>query len=262
MNTLHAAIAFSRAGAWRSVWLRNALVWRKHLFPFLVAHFGEACLYLAFFGYGLERLIGQVDGTNYVSFYAAGWTCATVMYTASFESLYQARARMRADGTWKTMLNTPLTVTDVVAGEVAWAATKGLTAGIILMLVAASMQIISLQASILALPVLFLSGLIFAAFALVITALSPSQDFFLYYFTVVVTPILFMAGVFFPIEILPSAVQPAAWSLPLTHTVAITRPMMITGEVSSFWPHIAVLFAYLAVGWIAATACLKRRMLQ
>jgi hypothetical protein len=49
-----------------------------------------------------------------------------------------------------------------------------------------------------AIPVIFLTGLCFAALGLIMTALAPSYDFFMYYFTLVITPMTLLSGVFFP----------------------------------------------------------------
>ena len=76
------------------------------------------------------------------------------------------------------------------------------------------------------LPLVFLTGLAFAGLGLIMTSLSPSYDFFMYYFTLAVTPMMLASGVFFPIEQLPSWLRAAALALPLTHAVALGRPLM------------------------------------
>jgi hypothetical protein len=51
------------------------------------------------------------------------------------------------------------------------------------------------------------------------TALAPSYDFFMYYFTLVITPMVLLCGVFFPIAQLPPLFQYVAAVLPLTHAI-------------------------------------------
>jgi lipooligosaccharide transport system permease protein len=58
------------------------------------------------------------------------------------------------------------------------------------------------------------------------TALSPSYDFFMYYFTLGVTPMMLLCGVFFPLEQLPLFAQQLAQCLPLTHAVSLVRPLV------------------------------------
>ena len=69
-----------------------------------------------------------------------------------------------------------------------------------------------------------LVGTCFAAMALVVTAMSKNYEFFLYYVTLVVTPMMLFCGVFFPLDGLPRPLQWAAVFLPLTHAVEIIRP--------------------------------------
>ena len=79
----------------------------------------------------------------------------------------------------------------------------------------------------LALPVLFLVGLTFAAIALVFNALAKGYDFFTYYFTLVLTPMTFLSGVYFPIEQMPAWLQHVAAVLPLSAAVELVRPLVI-----------------------------------
>jgi lipooligosaccharide transport system permease protein len=94
------------------------------------------------------------------------------------------------------------------------------------------------------------------------TSLSPSYDFFMYYFTLAITPMMLACGVFFPLEQLPGWLQTAAHALPLTHAVALARPLM-TGAIpeGAAW-HVLVLAAYAAVGLYFALLLARRRLLK
>jgi lipooligosaccharide transport system permease protein len=107
-----------------------------------------------------------------------------------------------------------------------------------------------------------LIGLVFGALALVTTALARSYDFFTYYFTLVITPMNLLCGVFFPVEKLPPAFQVVAGLLPLTHAVAIARPLLLGDIPGSVALHVLVLLAYAAAGFYAATVLFRRRLLK
>ncbi len=105
----------------------------------------------------------------------------------------------------------------------------------------------------------FLVGLTFAAVGLTMTALAQRWDFFNYYMTLVLTPMMMISGVFFPLEQLPAPVQAVANALPLAHGVKLARPL-----VAGDWPpdallHLAVLLGYAAVASWAAVAIARRR---
>ena len=111
-------------------------------------------------------------------------------------------------------------------------------------------------------PIAMLVGTCFAAMALVVTAISKNYEFFLYYVTLVVTPMMLFCGVFFPLQGLPAPLRSAAALLPLTHAVRLIRPLMTGG-----WPAHALLDVLVLVGyglgsyWIA-TALIRRRLLS
>lgn len=242
------------------VWRRNLRVWRKLALPSILGNFGEPVLYLFVFGYGFGRLVGEVERMPYMEFLASGIVCSSVMFAASFEALYSAFTRMHEQKTWDVMLNAPLNVDDIVLGEIAWAATKGALSGTAILLVAAASGLVSGPAALWVLPLTLVVGFCFGGLAMIVTAVSPSYDFFLYYFTLAMTPMLLLSGVFFPLRELPGIVADAAFLLPLAHAVTLVRPLM-----SGHWPdglllHLAVLLAYSAAALLVSTRLLRRRL--
>lgn len=242
------------------VWQRNFLVWRKLMLPSLLGNFGEPLLYLLLLGYGFGQLVGEVNGVPYMVFLASGILCSSAMMGSSFEGLYSAFTRMSAQRTWDAMLNTPLGIDDIVLGEVVWAASKACINAVAIMAVAAAMGLIGGAGLLLALPVLILAGLCFASMALVVTAVSPSYDFFLYYITLALTPMLLVSGVFFPLDALPTPVALLAYLLPLAHVVELVRPLVTGGTPSHVLLHLAVLVGYGSVAFVIATRLLRRRL--
>jgi lipooligosaccharide transport system permease protein len=245
---------------WIPVWRRHVLVWRKLSLPSLVGNFGDPLLYLLALGYGLGRFVGSMDGMPYITFLASGIVCSSAMNTATFESLYSAFTRMTTQQTWAGMLAAPLDVDDVVMGEMMWAGSKSVISAGAILVVAVGLGVAHGVQMLLVLPVALLIGICFAAMALVVTALSKSYEFFLYYVTLVVTPMMLFCGVFFPLQGLPPSLQCVAAFLPLTHGVEIIRPLM-TGR----WPHaaalhVAVLLAYTVASYWAATELARRRL--
>ncbi|MCG5528995.1 MULTISPECIES: ABC transporter permease [Halorhodospira] len=246
------------------VWRRNFRVWRRLIWPSLLGHFGEPVLYLLAFGYGLGALIGDLDsGMPYIVFIASGIVCSSAMFTSSFEALYSAYTRMETQQTWAAMLGAPLSVDDIVLGEAVWAASKSLLSAGAIGIVAVALGILSLPGMLLALPVVFLAALAFASMALIITALSPSYDFFLYYFTLVLTPMLLLSGVFFPIEQLPALVAGLAYLLPLAHMVEVVRPLAVgEGLAPGALLHLLVPLGYIAAAFTVASYLFRRRLIR
>ncbi len=242
--------------------MRNLRVWRRYAVPSLIGNFGEPLLYLLGLGYGLGRFVSGMADMPYLAYLASGVLCATAMNTASYEGLYAAYTRMTRQDTYGAMLATPLQVADVVAGEVAWCATKALISGVTLFVVAGALGAIPLAGlPLAALPVVLLMGLTFGAMAVLVTTLAPSYDFFLYYFTAFITPMFLFSGVFYPVDTLPGWLQAAVVALPLFHGVELVRPLF-SGELPDpLAVHLAVPAIYLIGAFQLATVCLRRRLL-
>jgi lipooligosaccharide transport system permease protein len=246
-----------------AVWQRNYLVWKKLAGASMLGNFGDPFLYLLGLGYGLGFYIGDMNGIPYMAFLASGILCSSAMNTATFESLYSAFTRMNQQGTWESMLATPVRIQEIIAGEQMWAATKSLISGTAIFIVAGLLGgIQQWDTALLALPIIFLTGLAFAGPALAICAISPSYDFFLYYFTLAVTPMFLFCGVFYPIDTLPAFVQIIAQILPLTHAVALIRPLLTEMPLTMPLLHIAVLAVYAVAGFTLATRLAARRLLR
>ena len=248
---------------WYPVWSRNMRVWRKLIGPALLGNIGEPLLYLLALGYGLGSFLGQkIEGLEYVVFLASGMVCASAMNTASFEGMYSAYTRMAVQDTWLGMLTAPLTIRDIIVAEVIWAGTKSAISVTAILLVASFMGLVEDVRSILVVPLGWLVGACFASMALVVTSVARNYDFFLYYFTLLITPMLLLSGVFFPIGGMPDIVQNIAKVLPLYHALALMRPLMI-GQ----WPvdvllHLAVLLGYISLAMPVAVRLISNRLLR
>lgn len=244
------------------VWRRNLMVWRKLMLASITINFGEPFLYLLGLGFGLGFFIGEMAGMPYLTFLATGIVAASAMQTATFEAMYSVFTRMVPQNTFEAQLATPLEVDDVLAGEMLWCATKALFSGIAILVVAYILGAVQGWQPLAAIPVIFVVGLCFSGPALVMTAISPNYDFFVYYQTLALTPMFLLCGVFYPIDTLPEVVQSAIQLLPLTHAVALVRPIVAGLEVSNVSLHIGVLLAYAGVGYYVAVALVRRRLLK
>ena len=243
-----------------NVWRRNVLVWRKLMGPSLMMNFGEPLVYLLGLGYGLGLFIGKMAGVDYLTFLASGIIASSAMTTATFEGMYSVYTRMVPQRTYDAMLATPTEVDDILAGEMLWCATKSLINGIAILAVAAILGAVADMRAVLVLPVVFLIGLCFAGPAMVMTSISKGYDFFAYYFTLVITPMFIVCGVFYPTNVLPEFVQRFVQVLPLTHAVALTRPLIIGQPLTDVALHISVLLAYAVIGYYIAVILTRRRL--
>ena len=244
------------------VWRRHFLVWRKLALPSILGNLADPLIMLFGLGYGLGAVMGEIGGTSYFAFLAAGFVASSTMYAATFEALFSAFSRMHVQKTWEAIVNAPMTLDDVLLGEWAWAVTKALAAGACMLVVIALFGYAKSLLALAAIPVVVLIGLAFGALGLVINALASGYDFFSYYLTLVLTPMMMLSGVFFPVEQLPGVIQAMAMALPLYHGVEIVRPLLSGTVPAHLLLHIAVLAGYAAAGFYLATVLTRRRLLR
>ncbi len=251
--------------SWRfwPVFQRNLLVWRKLAIPSLVGNIAEPLIWLVAFGYGMGALVGSVsfNGSNvpYILFLASGSICMSAMNAATFEALYSAFSRMHVQKTWDGIMNAPVTLDDVLFAEMLWAAFKAIFTATAILGVMLALGISHDPKLLLAWPVLGLAGITFSCLALIINALAKGYDFFTYYFTLFLTPMMFLSGVFFPTAQLPEWVQWLAQGLPLTHAVELVRPLFMGQWPSQPLLHLGVLVLYAVAAFWVALALTRRR---
>ena len=245
---------------WLPVWQRNFLVWRKLALPSILGNLADPLIYMFGLGYGLGRLLPEVGGVPYIAFLASGTVVASTMNAATFEALYSAFSRMHVQKTWEAILNTPLTVDHVLAGELVWAASKSLLSGLAILLVVVLLGLTHSPLALWVIPVIFLTGLAFSALGLIVCALAPSYDFFMYYFTLFITPMILVSGVFFPADQLPPVLAGIASWLPLSHAVQLARPLLLGEIPSGIAVHLTALLATALCAFYIAVVLTRRRL--
>ncbi len=207
-----------------AVWQRNlamyARTWKLNLLP----NFFEPVFYLAAIGIGVGAYISEMRGMSYAEFLAPGLVCVAAMNGASYEVTYNIYVRLVFDKVYDAMMTSPITAEDILAGELLWAMTRSCLYGGIFFVVITGFGLAPMPGSLLALAVIPLAGLLFAAIGVSFTLRVPSMDLFSFYFTLFLTPLFLFSDVFFPIEERLTGFWLAiAEVLPLLHPVRLAR---------------------------------------
>jgi len=244
------------------VWRRNLKVWRKLAVASILGNIADPLLYMLALGYGIGALVGEIGGMPYIAFIGTGMVCQSAMFTASFEGMYSAFSRMHVQRTWEAIINAPIGLDDVMLAEWIWCGTKALMSTIAILIVLMALGFGHTWLVVFVLPVGFLVGLSMGAFGLMMNALAPGYDFFTYFFTLFLTPMLLLSGVFFPVDQLPAWLQTVANALPLKHAIDLARPLMLGRVPGAIALHVAVLVAYAVAAYYVALALTRRRLLK
>ena len=201
----------------------------------------EPLLYLSAMGFGLGAFVQEIDGMSYIQFIAPGMIALSAMYSATFECTYGTFVRLHYQKAFHAMLAGPVTVKDVVLGEILYGMMKSVLFGIVILVVVALLgQIPSWQA--LWIPLfLILPGTLFSIMALCYSGITTNIDYINYYITLVIMPFFLFGGLYFPVSALPEWVQLINWANPLYHTVELCRALAFGQFPPSFFSHFLLL---------------------
>lgn len=244
------------------VWYRNFESWRDYAMASLVGTIAEPLLTFVAIGYGLGRFVEPIDGQPYIAFLAPGILAATAMNAAAFETTFGSFTRMSEQRTYEAIVMTPISVAEVVAGDILWAASKSALGGAVVLVIMIPLGLTQGPLAVLTIPLALGIGIMFGAMGMVWTAISPSYTFFNYFFTMVISVMYLFGGVFFPLEGLPQWAQWGAWCLPLTHAVEVVRGLSAGRLDWAMARDMAWLVAFTVPVFWLAVALVRRRLIQ
>jgi lipooligosaccharide transport system permease protein len=252
---------FSR-GTWR-VWQRNRdaffRLWKTELWP----PFVEAVLTLLAFGFGLGVYIQQqFEGQSYLQFIAPGLVMTSVLFVASFECMFGTYIRMKLEKLFDAIVATPISLEEVVSGEIVWSATRSGLTGASVLIVLGVFGLVPSAWALLVPLVAILSGFMLASMAIIVTALVPSINSFNYYITLGVIPMQLFSGVFFPVSGIPAGFQWIVQLSPFYPCVQLARDLY-NGQVGAdALLYIGWILAMSAVFYLIAVNLMKRRLIK
>lgn len=237
-------------------------VWRGSLF----LSFLQPTLFLVGMGLGLGGLIDRggvklPGGVPYLLFLGPGLLAGWCMQTANFESSFPIAGKMTWRRNYDAIAATPMSVVDIVVGELAWIAVRLFTVAsaftIVLSVFGAAESFLVLAA----IPAAVLTGLAFAAPIVAYAATLKPGDNFNVLFRFIITPLFLFSGVFFPVSQLPAFLQRVAAFTPLYHGVELTRGLALrtlTWREASL--HVSFLLVLVGAGFGAAVWAFGKRL--
>ncbi|MDI6869926.1 MAG: ABC transporter permease [Bacillota bacterium] len=149
----------------------------------------------------------------------------------------RGNASLRTTGVYDAMATSPLSVGEIVGGELLWEATRSVLYGLIF------------------LSVLALFGLVRSAWVLAL------HEHLFFYFTLAITPMFMFSGVFFPVERMPGPLPRVVKALPLYHVVELARSLVLGGASAGDLIHLGWLLL-LTLAALALPVPLLRRALN
>lgn len=208
-----------------SVWQRNFTVYKRLYKSSMVLNFVEPVLYLLAFGVGLSAYLKEINGIPYIKFIAPGIVASSSAFAATYECTYGTYVRMHYQKTFDAILATPVSLNDLILGELLWGTTKSLIYGTIIISVITATGLVDSWLIALAIVFVFLTGIIFSEISIIAAATVPGIDSFNYFYTLFMTPLFLFSGIFFPTDNLPGFITTIAFFNPLYHAVEAIRAL-------------------------------------
>jgi lipooligosaccharide transport system permease protein len=271
--TAAAMSSATQASPWATagrVFEHRARQYRRLYRASLFGSFGIPALFLTAMGFGLGGYVDRTPdtvlaGVSYLQFLAPGLLAASLMQTGSFEAAFPILGGLQWNRIFHAMAATPLEGRDVALGNIAWITLRLTLVGTIFAVVIIAFGASRSWLIVFAVPVAVLTGLAFATPIMAFTATQRTPDRFAQLFRFGVTPLFLFSGTFFPIESLPTFLQPVAWLSPLWHGVAVTRALMLgtIGDAPLLAAlHIAILLAIASGGALLAIHTIRARLMR
>ena len=200
--------------------------------PRMFSSFSMPIIFLIIFGAGFGRLIGQMmPGVDYVQFMYPGILAMTVLMTSVMSGV--SIVWDREFGFLKEVLVSPLSRSGVLAGKAVGAATIAIIQGAIMLVLAPIVNVpINLGTVLALLPLLLILSLALSGLGLLIGARMRSQQGFQIVMQLVIFPMMFLSGIFFPVSGVATWLEVLSKLNPVTYGIDAIRQVFLGTEVA------------------------------
>lgn len=247
---------------------REAVVYRRFFRGFAFSKFGEPVLYLLAIGVGLGTMINAagntIDGLTYLQFVAPGLMAATVVQSATGDSLWPVLGGFKWVGWYHGMAASPMSAPDIFLGTLVAHFIRFVLSATMFLIVAALLGAVLSPWGVAAIPAAALCGLSVAAPLSGFSATQDNDHNFALVLRFLTLPMFLFSGTFFPLSQLPPAMQVVAWIFPLWHGVELCREATTGVLGPAGWAgvaaHVAILVAYVLAGWAWGLRTFTRRL--
>lgn len=241
----------------RAIYLFEMARFRRTLWQSLATPVITTALYFVVFGAAIGSRVGEIDGVNYGAFIVPGLIMLTV-FTQSLSNASFGIHMPRFAGTIYEILSAPISAFETVLAYVGAAATKSIILGLVILATASLFVPIHVAHPFWMAAYLILVSFAFSLAGFIIGIWAKGFEELQFIPMLIVTPLTFLGGVFYSIDMLPGAWRAVSLFNPVVYIVSGYRWSFYgAGDVSA-WISFAALIGFIAlslalVGWIFRT---------
>ena len=205
---------------------------------------------------------GSIEGEfSYFDFIAPGIMAMTVMMSV-MTGLPAAISQEREVGTLDGMMVAPINRLSVILGKTFAQMARGILQGVLILVLAVMLFGVTVHGNILLVFALLLLGVFsFVGLGVVLTSFAEDQETAVMMMTTIMFPMMFLSGVFFPVEQMPWFMQSISKFLPLTYVADALRKVMVLGaDIPAITTELSILIVFGVVMTAIAVPLFKRAM--
>jgi ABC-2 type transport system permease protein len=205
---------------------------------------------------------GAVSGhSSYFDFIAPGIMAMTVMMSV-MTGLPAAISQEKEVGTLDGMMVAPINRLSIILGKTLAQTARGLLQGVLILALSVILFGVSIQGNILLVFGLLLLGVFsFVGLGVVITSFAKDQETAMMLMMTLMFPMMFLSGVFFPIQQMPWYMQAVSKFLPLTYASTALRKVMVLGAgIPAIATELTVLIVFGVIMTAIAVPVFRRAM--
>ncbi|RBP49147.1 ABC transporter permease [Arenicella xantha] len=226
------------------------------LFQTLASPVISTSLYFIVFGSAIGSRIQTVDGVPYGLFIVPGLTMLTIL-TQSVSNASFGIYFPKFNGTIYEVLSAPLSFFEALIGYVGAAATKSFAIGVIILITASLFVDLRIEHPFWMLTFLVLTCISFSLFGFIIGLWADSFEKLQIIPILVITPLVFLGGSFYSIDMLPPFWQTVSLFNPVVYLVSGFRWSFFEVSDVNVWTSLSMIMVFLAVCLIVVSWIFK-----
>jgi ABC-2 type transport system permease protein len=209
----------------------------------------------------IEQVYAYGGGdTKFIDYFAPGVISFAIMMVTTMITIILF-VNERRNGTLQRLLVSPASEGEIVAGYALAFAVIGIIQSIVVLIAAILLFDISIVGNIfLALIVILLLAFGHQGLGILLSAGAKNELQAIQFIPLILFPSILLAGLFWPIESIPSYLQPLSYIIPLRYGIDAERSIMLRGwGIGEIWIDLLVLIMFAVLTLSASVLLLKRK---
>ena len=243
--------------AFKSIYLHEMDRFRRTLGQSLISPVLSTSLYFIVFGSVIGGYVQNIDGISYGSYIVPGLLMLTLL-TQSISNTSFGIFFPKFNGTIYEILAAPISTFEIVLAFVGAGATKTLIVGVIIFITSTFFVDVYVQKPFLMIMILILVAFTFALFGFLIGLMSSNFEQMSVVPTLVITPMVFLGGSLYSLDMLPPFWQTVTYFNPVVYLINGLRYSFYGVSDFNIWISISSMIVFLIICVIIVSMLLKK----